>query len=140
MGNETSKIHERLTDVEAQKIKHFKKIADNFRTFEQLQQGLEEAGLEASQLILGIDFTKSNEWKGRRTFDGQSLHTISIDRLNPYEQAMTYIAKTLRRFDDDNLIYCYGFGDDSTGDRAVFPFFNGDQPALGLEGALQRYK
>ena len=31
--------------------------------------------------------------------------------LNPYEQAMSIIAKTLCAFDDDQQIPAYGFGD-----------------------------
>ncbi len=30
----------------------------------QVQQALSQAGLESSNLIVGIDFTKSNEWTG----------------------------------------------------------------------------
>jgi E3 ubiquitin-protein ligase RGLG len=31
--------------------------------------------------------------------------------MNPYEHAMTIIAKTLAEFDEDNQIPCFGFGD-----------------------------
>lgn len=32
--------------------------------FKKVSKALREAGLESSNLILGIDFTKSNEWTG----------------------------------------------------------------------------
>jgi hypothetical protein len=38
------------------------------------------------------------------------LHHIGND-LNPYEHAISIIGKTLAKFDEDNLIPCYGFGD-----------------------------
>jgi hypothetical protein len=39
-------------------------ITDQFTNVEQVQQALGQAGLESSNLIVGIDFTKSNEWTG----------------------------------------------------------------------------
>lgn len=47
---------------------------------------------------------------GKRSYNGRSLHHIG-GGLNPYEQAISIIGKTLAAFDDDNLIPCYGFGD-----------------------------
>ena len=47
---------------------------------------------------------------GARSFHRKSLHHIGND-LNPYEQAISIIGKTLAAFDEDNLIPCYGFGD-----------------------------
>jgi E3 ubiquitin-protein ligase RGLG len=76
----------------------------------QVAAALREQGLESSNLILGIDFTKSNEWTGKQSFGGQSLHRIG-DTPNPYEQAISIIGKTLAPFDEDNLIPCFGFGD-----------------------------
>jgi len=77
----------------------------------QVAAALREQGLESSNLILGIDFTKSNEWTGKQSFGGQSLHRISDTTPNPYEQAISIIGKTLAPFDEDNLIPCFGFGD-----------------------------
>jgi E3 ubiquitin-protein ligase RGLG len=82
----------------------------------QVAAALREQGLESSNLILGIDFTKSNEWTGKQSFGGQSLHRIG-DTPNPYEQAISIIGKTLAPFDEDNLIPCFGFGD---GDNLIF--------------------
>lgn len=90
-------------------------------------------------MILGIDFTKSNEWTGdlililenashvdemiqwflfnvvnlvagRYSFNRKSLHAIG-KRQNPYEQAISIIGHTLSPFDEDGLIPCFGFGD-----------------------------
>lgn len=50
------------------------------------------------------------------------------------------MAKTLEAFDDDRLIPCYGFGDLTTHDYGVFPFYPGDLACQGLEQALLRYR
>jgi E3 ubiquitin-protein ligase RGLG len=48
-------------------------ITDQFTNVEQVQQALGQAGLESSNLIVGIDFTKSNEWTGVTHFLYTSL-------------------------------------------------------------------
>lgn len=118
----------------------FRVILDSHETIEEVQHALRTAGLESSQLILGFDFTKSNEWTGKYSFNGQCLHTVGTGVTNPYEHAASIIAQTLSAFDDDNLIPCYGFGDATTGDCRVFSFFPNDQPAQGLQSVLERYR
>ncbi|KAL0363075.1 UNVERIFIED_CONTAM: E3 ubiquitin-protein ligase RGLG4 [Sesamum calycinum] len=44
------------------KKKKYGFIPDNFTSVDQVTAALRESGLESSNLILGIDFTKSNEW------------------------------------------------------------------------------
>ena len=114
-------------------------IGDNYRSVEDVQQALLHAGLESSNLIVGIDFTKSNEWTGKRSFGGRSLHAIGSEP-NPYEKALSIIGRTLSAFDDDNEIPCFGFGDATTHDRHVFSFNSDHGPCEGLEGALARYR
>ncbi len=53
---------------------------------------------------------QSNEWTGKYSFGGLSLHHVG-QQPNPYEQAFSIIGRTLAPFDDDNLIPAYGFGD-----------------------------
>lgn len=76
---------------------------------------------------------------GKYSFDGKCLHSIQ-DGKNLYEQALYIVAKTLEAFDDDRLIPCYGFGDLTTHDYGVFPFYPGDLACQGLEQALLRYR
>lgn len=47
---------------------------------------------------------------GKYSFNHRSLHHIG-DIQNPYEQAISIIGRTLSKFDEDNLIPCFGFGD-----------------------------
>ncbi len=55
-------------------------IGDNFTNLEQVQDALQKAGLEASQLVVGIDYTKSNEWTGKNTFAGKCDHSRRTQR------------------------------------------------------------
>ncbi|KVH98995.1 Copine [Cynara cardunculus var. scolymus] len=100
---------------------------------------LARAGLESSNLIVGVDFTKSNEWTGARSFHRRSLHHIGDD-MNPYEEAISIIGRTLASFDEDNLIPCFGFGDASTHDQEVFSFLPDDKFCEGFEEVLRRYR
>ncbi|KQJ91668.1 E3 ubiquitin-protein ligase RGLG2 isoform X2 [Brachypodium distachyon] len=117
----------------------YSKIVDQYRSLDEVKEALAQAGLESSNLIIGIDFTKSNEWTGKRSFDGMSLHHIG-EAPNPYEQAISIIGETLSSFDEDNLIPCYGFGDASTHDQDVFAFYPDERPCNGFQEALARYR
>ncbi|KAL3571180.1 hypothetical protein D5086_028429 [Populus alba] len=117
----------------------YSRIDDNYNSLEQVTDALVRAGLESSNLIVGIDFTKSNEWTGARSFNRRSLHHIG-DEQNPYEQAISIIGKTLSSFDEDNLIPCFGFGDASTHDQEVFSFFPDERFCNGFAEVLTRYR
>ncbi|KAI3748103.1 hypothetical protein L6452_10978 [Arctium lappa] len=119
--------------------RRYSTISDSYNSLEQVSEALARAGLESSNLILGIDFTKSNEWTGSRSFHRKSLHHIG-EGLNPYQQAISIIGKTLAAFDEDNLIPCYGFGDASTHDQDVFSFFPEERCCNGFEEVLSRYR
>ncbi|KAL8475349.1 hypothetical protein ACS0TY_028143 [Phlomoides rotata] len=119
--------------------RRYSRIADNYNSLDEVTEALARAGLESSNLIVGIDFTKSNEWTGKRSYNGRSLHHIGGD-LNPYEQAISIIGKTLAAFDDDNLIPCFGFGDASTHDQDVFNFNPDETYCNGFEEVLSRYR
>uniref|UniRef100_K3X6C2 RING-type domain-containing protein n=1 Tax=Globisporangium ultimum (strain ATCC 200006 / CBS 805.95 / DAOM BR144) TaxID=431595 RepID=K3X6C2_GLOUD len=122
---------------------HTEMIPDQFTSIEQVTAALRRNGLESCNLIVGIDFTKSNEWSGKRTFGGRSLHsTDDPDALNPYENVIETIGKTLRDFDEDNVIPVFGFGDEMTGDHSVFTL-SPDQvakPGFALEEIRKRYR
>ncbi|XP_010528723.1 PREDICTED: E3 ubiquitin-protein ligase RGLG2-like [Tarenaya hassleriana] len=114
-------------------------LADEFTCIEQVVEALALAGLESCKLIVGIDFTRSNQWTGAESFGGRSLHAIGF-QPNPYEQVITTIGKTLGVFSNDNLIPCYGFGDASTRDRNVFSFYPDGRSCNGFEEVLSRYR
>ncbi|EMS57413.1 hypothetical protein CFC21_098139 [Triticum aestivum] len=119
--------------------KKYSYIPDTFTSLDQVASALRDQGLESSNLILGVDFTKSNEWTGKRSFNGQSLHKLG-DAPNPYEAAISIIGKTLAPFDEDNLIPCFGFGDATTHDYNVFSFHPDNSPCHGFEEVLACYR
>ncbi|EYU34755.1 hypothetical protein ABFS82_11G132200 [Erythranthe guttata] len=119
--------------------RRYSRIADNYNSLEEVTEALGRAGLESSNLIIGIDFTKSNEWTGKRSYNGKSLHYIGNEQ-NPYEQAISIIGKTLAVFDEDNLIPCFGFGDAYTHDQDVFSFYPDERVSNGFEEVLSRYR
>ena len=124
----------------------FKLITDNYKSYSDLERGLRAAGLEASQLIVGIDFTKSNEWQGGPPYYvHENLHQLDPQHLNPYQQVLKIMCQSLAPFDADQYIDAYGFGDSETRNKSVFSFQtnpldgNSDQPCYKLEGVLEEY-
>ena len=117
------------------------RIADNFTTIAALKAACRSNGMESCNLIVAVDFTKSNEWTGARSYGGRSLHTPSLagGPRNHYEQALGLCA-ALSDMDEDGLIPCYGFGDATTRASGVFSFLPDDAPCVGLEGVLARYR
>lgn len=130
----------RRADSGKKLLRQYSRIGDDYSSIDQVTEALRNAGLESSNLIVGIDFTKSNEWTGKKSFHGRSLHSLSENSTNPYEQAISIIGQTLSPFDDDNLIPCFGFGDVTTHDRNVFSFRANQQPCNGFEDVLSCYK
>ncbi|VAI90193.1 unnamed protein product [Triticum turgidum subsp. durum] len=126
-------------EAQARLQRKYSRIGDDYRSVSQVTEALAQAGLESSNLIVGIDFTKSNEWTGKISYNRRCLHDIG-NTPNPYEQAISIIGRTLSAFDEDNLIPCFGFGDASTHDQEVFSFYPENQPCNGFEEALERYR
>lgn len=118
MGNETSKIK------------------DHYKNIQQVQQAIRKNGLESSNLIFGIDYTKSNTYTGERSFQGRSLHDLTVK--NPYVEVIEILGETLEPFDDDHIIPTFGFGDNFCTDKSVFPFFP-DKDPVGFREVLDRY-
>jgi hypothetical protein len=108
-----------------------KRIVDRFHTYDQLEKALRDGGLESSNLIVGVDFTRSNTNNGGYPYcQNENLHALGPN-LNLYQQVIMIMGKTLEHFDDDNLIPTYGFGDLSTTDKSVFSFLR--DPYTGEE-------
>ncbi|KDO27438.1 hypothetical protein SPRG_07026 [Saprolegnia parasitica CBS 223.65] len=115
----------------------FRSIPDHYETYGELQDALRRAGLESSNLIVAIDYTKSNEWSGEHSFHGKCLHALDPHELNPYQTVIQILGRTLEVFDDDRLIPAYGFGDITTQGSKCFPL--SIAPIEGFAEVLARY-
>lgn len=124
-------------DTRSASFRAFKDAYDNLET---LQTDLRRAGLESCNLILAVDFTASNKWQGKQTYGGRCLHDLVPGQSNPYESAISIIARTLSAFDDDGLIPVYGFGSAETNDHSLFSFLPNDTKLNGLDAVLARYR
>ncbi|XP_030843183.1 E3 ubiquitin-protein ligase RGLG2 isoform X1 [Strongylocentrotus purpuratus] len=116
----------------------FQRIADQFYSVDEVSNAIRQSGLESSNLLFGVDFTKSNLHTGMQTYGGRSLHRIQPGEMNPYQQVISIIGRTLASFDDDGLIPAFGFGDISTQDKRVFPFRQ-DGICHGFQDVLDCY-
>lgn len=118
----------------------FEAFTERFGSFEEVSEACWRAGLESCSLIVGIDFTASNEWKGRKSFNQNCLHKLIGNKVsNPYQKVIWILGQTLAPFDDDNRIPAFGFGDSETKDRAVFPFKFDGSPCTGFQEVLDWY-
>jgi len=115
----------------------FEKNKD-FKSYSDLQTELKKKGIESCNTLVFIDFTKSNEKQGEKSFGRKNLHTILPEGMNQYQYALYIINKTLNEFDEDDLIPAFGFGCIKTKHDAVFPFIP-DRPCKGFAEILSRY-
>lgn len=117
----------------------FQKIDDQYQNVQQVLNALKQAGLESSNLIIGIDYTSSNQYQGTKSFGGQNLHTIHPNFRNPYQRVISAIGRTLEHLDEDRIIPVFGFGDVNTKNHSVFPILN-DQGSycIGVDEAYTK--
>lgn len=126
-------------------------ISDNYESYEDVYEALKRAGIESSNLIIGIDFTKSNMTQGNKTYvpqmakypDGEcfeNLHKSDLRWLNPYQQVISIMAKTLDKFDEDKIYPAFGFGDVKTKATGVFNITNTTNYCQGLDQVFVAYQ
>lgn len=121
-------------------VQKFEAFTEHFSTFDEVSSACRRAGLQHSNLIIGVDFTASNEWQGRKSFNQNCLHKVMGHKIyNPYQKVIWILGQTLAPFDEDNRIPAYGFGDSQTTDEDVFSFTDDDSACRGFQQVLDRY-
>ncbi len=119
----------------------FKKITNNYQSVSEVMDAFRKAGCESSNLIVGIDYTASNEQRGQKSFDGKSLHYLSSATVNPYENVIYTMGHSLEQLDEDRIIPVFGFGDSFSKGRSVIPI-TGPTGAwcVGFEEVIAAYR
>lgn len=117
------------------------RIPDRYKTYDDLIAAIRKAGIESMQMIVGIDFSKSNEWTGEKSYH-HSLHDTSHGET-PYVRALRIMSKVVKNFDDDDIYPVYRFGCLNTKDQSVLPLLypEQDDPHFqGFDGVWEAYK
>jgi hypothetical protein len=72
------------------------------RPFEQIKKAIcSNFQFDRIRIVFGIDFSASNEWQGRKTFQGQPLHKTQGNKIfNPYQKVKRKIY-----FIDKNYVF-----------------------------------
>ena len=70
------------------------------------------------QLVMGFDFSKSNEWTGQQSYH-KNLH--GLDYINPYMRVINILEPIIPSFDEDGIIPAFRFGCSDTRDKTVLP-------------------
>jgi len=96
-------------------------IFRRYTSIENVTSELRHNKIDDIILTLGIDYTKSNLWNGMNTFNNKSLHAIENNKLNPYQQVLSLVTKTLEPLLSFNAIQMLGFSDVYSQNRTVFP-------------------
>ncbi|ESN93558.1 hypothetical protein HELRODRAFT_151316, partial [Helobdella robusta] len=115
-------------------------IIERFSSFEEVTNACRTAGLDRCNLILGIDYSASNEWQGRKTFGQGCLHKTSGNKVyNPYQKVIWVLGQTLAPFDEDGRIPSFGFADYETRNKTIFSLTKSGLPCQGFSEVLDCY-
>jgi E3 ubiquitin-protein ligase RGLG len=127
------------SNLNEKKVTEFVEFNEHYFSLQEIQKNLQDSGLEKIKLIFGIDFTFSNQIKGKNSFGGQSLHLISDDFKNPYQNVIEMIGVTLDPFQEDKRITMLGFGDQTSKGDSFFDMLP-DELCIGYKEALEVYQ
>ena len=107
--------------------------------FSSVVRSLHDGGLHTAQLLVAVDFSRSNQWNGRKSFGGRGLHdTLTAGVPTPYETVLEALATVMGEFDDaDATIPFHGFGH-AEGD--LFSLAEGGGDCLDMADLLRRYR
>ncbi|TNJ28051.1 Phospholipid-binding Copine Family Protein [Giardia muris] len=117
---------------------------DNVPDYERLDQliaSIRQVGVTRMQMIVGIDYSKSNEWTGERSY-GHKLHDLSVSET-PYEKVIRIMSLVVHEFDEDDIYPVYRFGCVNTRGSSVLPLMypsQEDPHFAGFDGVCTAYR
>uniref|UniRef100_A0AAV1U6P9 VWFA domain-containing protein n=1 Tax=Peronospora matthiolae TaxID=2874970 RepID=A0AAV1U6P9_9STRA len=119
----------------------FQPIPDSYTSLDEVQKALRRVGLQSSDLIIAVDFTESNLWKGEQTFEGRSLHYVDTSGrvVNPYQKVISAITRVFELYNDDDTIPAFGYGGYPDRPFAERYFAFAKDHGCELDDVLQRY-
>ena len=119
----------------------FEAFTEHFKSLEDISEACKTVGVERCNLIIGIDFSASNEWQGRKSFGSSCLHRIISGKIyNPYQKVISILGKTLDPFIVRTPIPAFGFGDSFSADKCVFDLRTDDSNTCpGFQNVLEWY-
>lgn len=89
--------------------------------------------------IFGIDYSKSNEWQGEKTFYTPNLHNIS-NKMNYYEKLIDVLGRRMEKYNITKNIPSYFFGDTITNYTTTGMFKNFEVPCSSYIELLELYR
>lgn len=123
-----------------EEVHSFAAFRDRFRSFTEVSTAMLRAGLPDIHVIVGIDFSASNEWQGRKCFRGESLHAVRGSSIyNPYQKVLSSLGGVLMPLLHGNPIPAFGFGDVGTKDADVFSLIDSGAPCLDFNDLMCAY-
>ncbi|XP_064460236.1 uncharacterized protein LOC135370426 [Ornithodoros turicata] len=129
-----------ILGLSREEVQNFAAFRDRFRSFAEVSTAMLRAGLPDIHVIIGIDFSASNEWQGRKCFRGETLHAIRGNSIyNPYQKVLSSLGGVLMPLLHGNPIPAFGFGDSRTKDTDVFPLIDSGAPCLDFNDLMCAY-
>lgn len=121
-------------------IRTFSAFRDHFRNYAEVSSAMKRTGMELIRLMVGIDFSASNEWQGRRTFKGECLHALKGSSVyNPYQKVIYILGHALQPLLQGYPISAFGFSDMRVRDQDVFPLKESGAPCTDFMDLLECY-
>lgn len=118
----------------------FTAFRHHFRSYPEVSMAMRELGMDLIRLVVGIDFSASNEWQGRRTFRGECLHTLKGSSIhNPYQRVLHILGQALQPLLHGQPISAFGFADLRSRDVEVFPLKASGLPCVDFMDLLDCY-
>lgn len=128
-----------ILGLSREEVHDFAAFRDRFSTFSEVSTAMRRAGLPDIHVIVGIDFSASNEWQGRRSHRGESLHALKAGSQNPYQRALASLGSALGPLLHGNPVPAFGFGDALTKDAGLFPLIESGAPCLDFNDLMCAY-